>query len=231
MEEAIMGTKLGTGTQAKSTSLNVINAIDVYSVVERLLTVRQSEVTPRACYSAINSFCAKVRSDHGMQPAAATLALLAVDPVSDKQQRFIDVLRKAQIAPEAIDFRWTYAGMAESRGDREEKSVSTLAPNVCYALGLLAGRAEAQGGKAEVVVVGGAFGIAHSLLDFCQNRHGRAVVVFPRSMLDHRWSWIGLGTSDCPIEYVDLEPESAAVFGAPFPSTWRKEGVTGLAGI
>ncbi len=186
---------------------------------------------PRANYGAIKDVCTSVRIALRMRPADATLAILAIDRDSDRQQRFIDVLHKVDVLPEAIDFRWTYANPSLARGEKDDRPISTLGPHISYTLGLMAGRAEVQGVKAEVVLFCGIFDVAHSLLDFCQNRGGRAVVVFPRSLLDHRWAWVGLGNAACPIEFVDFEPEFSKVFGIPFPSGWKKGGASGLAGI
>jgi hypothetical protein len=226
-----MGTKQKASTKL-STALTYMNTLDLFKVTERFMSEKTAEGTaPKTSYQAILSVCERIRAKHSMRPADATIASMAVDLRSEKQLRFVDALKKMGITVDPIDYRWAYVGSAGNHNDDQDRPPSSLAPQVTYILGLLAGRAEATGVKAEVLVVAGVFDIYRSLLDFVQNRGGKAVLAFPRAMLDHRWAWQGLGTAECAIEYEDLEPDAEEIFGVRLDAQSRLQlpGTGGLA--
>jgi hypothetical protein len=217
------------------TAVNYVNTLDVWRVTEQLVGDKSSDsASPKTNYQNLLGLLEEIRSRHGMRPAEATIASMAVDLRSDKQLRFVEALGKLGMITDPIDYRWGFVGIVGSRPDEQERSVSSMAPQVAYMLGLLAGRGEVTGDKPEILVVTGVFDIYRSLLDFVQNRGGKAVLVFPRSMLDHRWSWEGLGSPDCSIGFEDLEPHAEKVFGVRLDvveGRWRLPRSGGLGRV
>lgn len=222
-------------TAHPTTSLDIINALDLFHVTERLTSERSTESPPRTNYQALIKLSDAWRVAHGMRPASARIALLAVDTRSEKQAKFAEALAKMGISADPMDYRWAFAGSIEERPDKQDRSVGTLAMQITYLLGLIAGRAEVLGETPHAVIVTGVFDIYRGLLDFVQHRNGKVVLAFPKSMLDHRWNWVGLGSEECPIQFVNLEGDSLDLFGVDFPSSWPRGGTAmatnGLAGI
>jgi hypothetical protein len=201
----------------RTTSLNYFNGLDLFEAVKQLRGDKPTDGTgPNTDYKALRLLCGEIRRKHDMQlEAGATIAAVAVDENSDKQRRFVDALGKMGIKTDAVKYQWAYVGQVGGQLEKGElPPTQSLAAGVTYWMGLIAGRAEVQGVQPEMLIVTGVFDIYRSLLDFVQFRGGKAVLLFPRSMLDHRWfTQGGLGTSECPIKFEDLEPYGADVFG------------------
>jgi len=201
-------------TAKLATALNYINTLDLFRVTEHLIGDKAGDVSsPKTNYQALLNLCEEVRKKHGLRPADATVASMAVDLRSEKQLRFVDALSKMGMVTDPVDYRWAQVGSIGGRPDEQERPHSSMGAQVGYILGLVAGRSQALGVQAEVIVVTGVFDVYRSMLDLVQSRGGRAVLMFPRSMLDYRWSWVGLGTADCPVVFEDLEPHAEVVFG------------------
>ena len=166
-------------------------------------------------YEALASVLRSETEGAGVGSPSVVYAPVALDPRSDSQRRFVDALRGLGIAADPIDYRHTFVSLPGGpHGDRLDKPVSTLAPWLIHAVGLMARHAEPT-----VVVVSGGFEPYWPLLDFVNNRGGRAFIAFFRRYLDARWTqFAALGEAGSPIGWIDLEPAAAEILGCEFAS-------------
>jgi hypothetical protein len=81
-----------------------------------------------------------------------------------------------------------------------------------------------------LVVVTDAFDVYYPLLDYVQNRKGKAMIAFFRRGMEDRWQRAGLFDDDSPISFYDLSEDAKAIVGADLASSLgAKEGGKGLA--
>jgi len=208
-------------------SLNIVDTLFLFSVSES--TKESAGKHAPLAYAELLGVLNDARPPLGFRAADLTFAVAAVDPVSDSQKRFLEALTRLRINVEGVDFRHAYVSTPRAGGvDRSDHSVSSLAPNLCYVLGLIAGRM-----KPEAVVVTGSFDVYWPLMDFVAKRGGRAALAFFRRFLDPRWSQVGLFEESSPIRWIDLEPHAQRLLGIELgsPISSQFSGPRGLAGI
>lgn len=129
----------------------------------------------------------EARMQKGMSEAQLRLAYAAHDSASMKQDAFLGALRASGV--DAIErLPYTHCLVTEiGEAFYKSRRASSVAPNVAYALGVLAGRAQALAKIPECVIVTGVFDVAWALHDFVKNRGGKAMLVWPKMLLDSRW--------------------------------------------
>jgi hypothetical protein len=224
--------------EAEISRLDIDDCQSIFEVVDFIRQFRSTNqndaVLPapgfdyRACHEILNETRGKI----GFLPSQNTLAVATIDPDSEGQARFISAISKLGILVEPVDFRdasVTLPLMGDL--DRSEKRyVRTLAPNIAFAIGLVASRS-----SAEVVVVTRAFELYRPLVAMVQNekRRGKAAIAFFRRFLDPRFGIAGLFEPDSPVKFIDLDPFSERLVGCDVRQLGGgpKPKVQGIAGL
>jgi hypothetical protein len=161
---------------------------------------------------------AEARRLLGWRAAEVTLAAASVDKLSEAQQRFLKALERLGIMVEAVPFRHAQHAvpLSGATNERQTGPGSSLAPQIAYALGLLADRT-----APEVLLVSSDFGLFHPLLDFVRNRGGKAALAFFKRFLEPRWAAL-LDKPD--IRLIDLDPASTKLLGLDLSVPAADEG-------
>ncbi len=208
-------------------SLNIIDTLFLFDVLGWIKEVLGQQST--FDYSESLAALEVGRRKHGFRPAEATLAVAAVDPLSEQQRRFTDALVRRKIIVQSVDYRHAYVSNPRAfLGDRPDRPISSVAAQLSYVIGLLAARKDP-----EVVVVSGAFELFKPLSDFVQVRGGKAAIAFFRQFLDPRWGSVGLFDASFPIMWIDLGDSAESLLGVDLRNekTLTGRGPEGLAEI
>lgn len=188
------------------------SAFEVVDFIRQFRSSATEQVGPapnfdyRACFDVLR----EEREKLGFSPAQKSLAVATVDSESDSQARFLTAISKLFDYLEPIDFRDASITLPLG-GDTdpsERRYVRSLAPNIMYVVGLLAGRQQP-----EVVIVTRAFELFGPLQDFVTKRNGKAAIAFFRRYLDRRFAQAGLFDADSPVRFIDLDPHSERIVG------------------
>ncbi len=212
---------------------DILDCSGTYEVVEAvkqyLSLARPSSsatVSPTFDYRAAFEVLAQERTRLEFAAVENTLAVATFDPESEGRSRFISALARMGILVEAVDFRRADVTLPLV-GDSERRHITSLAPNIAYALGLLAGRP-----SAEVVVVTRSFELLDPLNDFVR-RGGKAAIAFFRRFLDGRFGLAGFFDGGSAVKFIDLDPHSEKLVGYDVREIAslrlsRTEGISGL---
>jgi hypothetical protein len=154
-------------------------------------------------------------------------AFVAINPEHEGQQKFCAFLRGQGFTVDETDFRDAFVL------PNREHSYQRLSTRLAYISGMLAAPYDKKGKPRELphlVVVTDAFDMYFPLLDYAQNRSGRATIAFFRRGMEDRWQRAGLFDDDSPIKFWDLSEDAKAIVGADLTSSLgSKEGGKGLA--
>ena len=214
--------------------LDIFDCSSTFEVVESIKQhlglapeVSPSAPPPSFDYRAGFEVLAQERQRLGFSVAENTLAVATVDLESEGQSRFVTALVRMGILVERVDFRRADVTLPLS-ADSDRRHITSLAPNVAYVLGLLAGRA-----SPEVVVVTRAFELLDPLTDFVERRGGKAAIAFFRRYLDGRFGAAGLFDSASSVKFIDLNAHSERIIGYDVRSIGsnrvsQTEGISGL---
>ena len=165
-------------------------------------------------YGQAKEISRHARDKFGLEKAQLDIAYVSIDSHSEAQKRFLDALNAISIEQEPLDYRHAFVFdyrqpfVTWGTGDRGERPVVSLSAQICYLLGLLAER-----GDAEVVVWSPSFDLYHPLLDFVEVRNGKAVIAYFRPFLDPRWAQEGLFDDASPIRFYDLQDHAQQLVG------------------
>lgn len=198
-----------------TTTLDIYDGHSQLQVQDILTSDNQDKKQLRTNYEVLNQLCRKIRKKYGMEPAEKTIFLTAVNHQNERQSKLLDALQHQGILPDAVDYRWVFVDQLNENRSDGDRTVSSLAFDITYDLGLLAGRCEglADSRQPQVLVVTGSFNIYRSLLDFVMKRNGKAVLAFFKTYLERRFSTYGLFDENCPVKFYDLNPHSEALLG------------------
>ena len=230
----------GQSQGSKVTRLDIFDCQSIFEVVDAIRQFKsiagtdQPGPAPNFNYRDCFDLLKESRESLGWPPAENSLALATIDPESEGQSRFITAISRLEILVEPIDFKNASVTLPLiGDGDRSERRyVRTLAPNIAYVLGLLAGRAEERKSTPSAIVVTRAFELFGALEDFV-DRGGEAAIAFFRRYLDLRFGLAGLFEIDSKVKFIDLEPHSERIVGcdvrqiASGPRT-RTRGIAGV---
>ncbi|HVC94732.1 MAG TPA: hypothetical protein VND64_13615 [Pirellulales bacterium] len=220
-------------TAALVTRADIFDGSGTYEVVEAVkhyLSLARPSTSPTVAptfdYRAAFEVLAQERIRLKFGAVENTLAVATFDPESEGRSRFIDALARMGILVEAVDFRRADVTLPLV-GDSDRRHITSLAPNIAYALGLLAGRP-----SAEVVVVTRSFELLDPLNDFVR-RGGKAAIAFFRRFLDGRFGLAGLFDGESDVKFIDLDPHSERLLGYDVRDIGsirspRTEGISGL---
>jgi hypothetical protein len=154
------------------------------------------------------------RATHGWRPSSMKSVLLATNPASDGQRRFIAILRQAGFTPDEIHYRDAFVSTPPGISPSEvsaEAMVESLAARISYILGLVARHDDVQ-----VLVVSHAFELYGPLCDLARRfPKGKVGLAYFRSLLDYRWRPIVREDQiqSAGIQFMDLEPFARDLFG------------------
>jgi hypothetical protein len=200
-------------TPLQAQHVDLIDTVSLYSLTEDLKGHGVIQQQQQLQYKPLLEALAAYRQDHALDPADLHLAPVTLDPLNEKQTRFVDALEAMGIRCNATDFRQAYLSIPGIYGQKfPGVLVPSVATQITYALGLLAGR-----GKGSVVVVSGVFDVYIPLSDYV-GRGGKAVVAFLRRYLDPRWEQYGAFGENGGIAFLDLEPYAESLLGASLQS-------------
>ena len=148
--------------QKPTSSLNIIDTLFIFDVLA-CVKEESGKHDPFDYAEALRILDALRQSEAGFREADATFAAAAVDPHSEQQGRFLHALRKLSIKVQEVDYRHAIVSNPRSRaGDRTERPVSSLAPELCYLLGLIASR-----NRPEAIIVSGSFDFYGKIISNC----------------------------------------------------------------
>lgn len=164
-------------------------------------------------------------------PFEKMLAFVAINPEHEGQQKFCAYLRGQRFTVDETDFRDAFVL------PNREFPYQRLSTRLTYVAGMLTAPydKDGQGNLREreiphLVVVTDAFDVYYPLLDYVQNRKGKAMIAFFRRGMEDRWQRAGLFDDDSPIKFCDLSDDAKAIVGADLASSLgAKEGGKGLA--
>lgn len=151
---------------------------------------------------------------HFRLPRAEMIQLLsATDPRSESQASWRGHTKQLDRRIVNVDTPFWEAGITlpPPRPDDEKpfRVVYSLAPLICYQLGLLAARPSPS-----VVVFSNAFELARPAANLVDRADGTVVVIaYWRSLLDPRWERSGFLGDGAPLKFFDLEPFSKSTLG------------------
>jgi hypothetical protein len=116
-------------------------------------------------------------------PMQAPIALVAIDPSSEGQTRFLGALSAAGFLIQADSYK--SLGVYNLQ-DRSRPPASVETAWLAYLLGTLSST------QTDVVIVTGDFGVYPVIRDFITRGGGKLTIAYISSMLDPRWVFAGL---------------------------------------
>jgi hypothetical protein len=195
-----------------------VTLIDIPSIREATDTFAPSEERVQTDFSRLKSIVAQARTDwtnRDWEPAELTVAAVSIDPKSEGQQRFTDMLRR-HFEVDASYYRENFVSTPPGRHpaevfDREKglRPFTSVAPRLAYTVGRLAHHSEPQ-----VLVVTHCFELHYPLMHLAQsNKDARVGLAYFGSLLDHRWKLAGIFDRGYAISFFDLDPFASEIFG------------------
>lgn len=198
---------------AKATSSfdpTVVDAASLFGASE-VIAERVGRTKITVDYAKLRESLDAARKEHGWRPALLNMILLSIDPTSEGQQRFLNMLRHSGFEPDVIHFRDTFVSVPPGRSPNEMsgKSVVSLAPRIAYIAGLMARHADSQ-----FLVVSHSFELYGPLTDLRHRiQNGRVGIAYFGSLLDYRWKAAGLFDGKLDLEFFDLDPYGDDLLG------------------
>ena len=162
-------------------------------------------------YTKLHTCLADIRKQKSLRQAQDSTLAISVDKRSSNQQRFISALERTPFDIDTVDFRDLFASNPPGvqPKESEERGVNTFAPRFAYVLGRLSRHEQAQ-----IVIVSHAYELMWPMMDFKRaNPNARIAIAYFKNLMDFRWQYSGLGTSDCPIEFFPLDEYVDELFG------------------
>jgi hypothetical protein len=213
------------GVSKQPSSVDILDCQSLYGVVESIKELLGQSAPLN--YGALLEYLAEIRATLGFRPAETCLAVAAIDELSEAQGRFVQALQRLGIVVHRINWRQALNAPPPGTAGERVPLGSSLAPQIAYVLGLLASRE-----NPEVLVVSSNFHLYHPLIDFVQERRGKAALVFFEQFLDHRWEavrpWEKSG-----LKFVGLDSASPKLLGVDLTSSGGGDRATpdGLAAL
>ena len=196
-----------TTTSSHHTIVDAASLFDASEVIAE--RVGRSKIT--VDYAKLRECLDSLREEHEWRPASLNTILLSIDPTSEGQQRFLNMLRHSEFEPDVIHFRDTFVSVPPGRSPNEMtgKSIVSLAPRIAYIAGLMARHADPQ-----FLVVSHSFELYGPLTDLRHRiQNGRVGIAYFGSLLDYRWKAAGLFDRELDVEFFDLDPHGDKLLG------------------
>jgi hypothetical protein len=192
-----------------------ITLIDIPSLREATEVFAAGDERPQIDFNALAAILARIRVDWQWAPTdQLPVAVASLDPNSEGQQRFAEALKRYFIV-DASHYRDNFVSTPPGRHpseffDKEKglRPVVSVASRLAYTLGRMAVHA-----APEILVVSHSFELHYPLSHLAKKHPGKVGLAYFASVLDHRWKFVGLGDSDCPIWFYDLGADARALLG------------------
>lgn len=179
-------------------------------------------------YSKLRECLDALRSARGWRPGSPNTILLSIDPSSEGQQRFQNMLRHSGFDLDIIHFRDTFVSLPPGRSpsDTTGKSIVSLASRMAYIAGLMARHTATQ-----LLVVSHSFELYGPLTDLAHRTpDGKVGIAYFGSLIDFRWKTTGLLDGKISIEFFDLDPHAGELLGVDLTGRMHS-GVDARAGL
>jgi hypothetical protein len=205
---AIRGADMTKSTSSLDTT--IVDAASLHGAHE-ILAERVGRTKITTDYTKLRSRLDLLRKDAGWRSASLNTILLSIDPNSEGQQRFQNMLGHSGFEPDIIHFRDSFVSVPPGRSpnDMGGKSIVTLAPRIAYIAGLMARYPDPH-----FLVVSHSFELFGPLTDLSRRvPNGRVGVAYFGSLLDFRWKSTGLLDGKLEMEFFDLDPYGDEILG------------------
>jgi len=169
-------------------------------------------VAPR--YDALRRCLDRCRLEENWPRSTVNVALAAIDPANQQQQRFVDAVRHAGFDVDVVSFWDAFPSTPPSfsRPDADARRTVSFAPRIAYIAGLLA-----RHPAASLLVVSHAFELYGPLLDLSHRTQGHNVgVAYFRALLEPRWQKVEAlteGVNNDSLKFFNLDQHSQDIFG------------------
>jgi hypothetical protein len=188
----------------------IVDAASLFDASEVLAErVGRSKIT--IDYGKLRECLDLLRVNRGWRTGSPNTILLSIDPNSEGQQRFQNMLRHSGFEVDVIHFRDTFVSVPPGRSpnDIAGKSIVSLAPRIAYIGGLMARHPTSQ-----LLVVSHSFELYGPLADLRQRlTSGKVGIAYFGSLLDHRWNAVGLLDGKSELEFFDLDEHGDELVG------------------
>lgn len=197
----------------------IVDAASLFDASE-VIAERISRPKITIDYGKLRELLDSLRKQHGWRTASPNTILLSIDPNSEGQQRFQNMLRHSGFEPDVIHFRDTFVSLPPGRSpsDMNGRSIVSLAPRIAYIAGLMARYPDPH-----FLVVSHSFELYGPLTDLCHRvPKGKVGVAYFGSLMDYRWKVAGLFDGKIGVEFFDLDPYGGDLLGVDLtgrPST------------
>lgn len=166
-------------------------------------------------YSRLRECLDNLRTASGWRPGSPNTILLSIDPNSEGQQRFQNMLRHSGFEVDVVHFRDTFVSTPPGRNPNEisVKSITSLAPRIAYIAGLMSRYNDPP--FPHFLVVSHAFELYGPLTDLSERvSKGKVGIAYFGSLLDYRWKSTGLieGSAE-NLQFFDLDPYGDDLMG------------------
>ena len=188
----------------------IVDATSLFDACE-VLTERCGGEKITIDYGALRRRLEAFRASRGWRPASLSTILMAIDPNSEGQQRFMSMLSHSGFEPDVVHFRETFVSAPPGRNFTEMfgKSIVSLAARIAYIAGLMARHPEAQ-----LLVVCHSFELYSPLTDLRRRApKGKVGIAYFGSLLDYRWKSAELLDGNLDVEFLDLDQHSKELVG------------------
>ncbi|MFO0969355.1 MAG: hypothetical protein U0793_27680 [Gemmataceae bacterium] len=162
-------------------------------------------------YPSLRRVLDERRQNAGWSPADICSVIVSMDPASEGQQRFREMLERAEFEPDICHYRDAFVSLPPGRtpSDEHTKSIVSFSARLAYIAGLMARHDEPQ-----LLLVTHSFELCEPLLDLAERRKkGRFGLAYFGSLIDFRWKIAGLQEGKLPLEFFDLEEHGQELLG------------------
>lgn len=188
----------------------VVDAASLFDASE-VIAERVGRTRVTLDYGKLRDTLDTLRDQQGWREAELNTILLSIDPNSEGQQRFQNMLRHSGFEPDVIHFRDTFVSVPPGRSPNEMsgKSIVSLSPRIAYIAGLMARYPDPH-----FLVVSHSFELYGPLTDLAYRvPDGRVGIAYFASLMDYRWKAAGLFDGRLKVEFLDLDPYSDELMG------------------
>jgi hypothetical protein len=198
---------------AKSTSSLDSTTVDAASLFDasEVIAERVARNKITIDYTKLRECLDSLRDNAKWRPASLNTILLSIDPTSEGQQRFQNMLRHSGFEPDVIHYRDTFVSVPPGRSpnDTNGKPLVSLAPRIAYIAGLMARYPDPQ-----FLVVSHSFELCGPLADLSRRvPNGKVGIAYFGSLLDYRWKAAGLLDGKLDVKFFDLDPHGSILLG------------------
>lgn len=201
--------------------ISLVDGTSLFDTTEALADhLDQPKVT--LDYTKLKDVLNQERNACGWRPTDRTFAFLALDPNSEGQRRFRDMLEHNNYVILEEHYRDAFVSLPAGRtlSEASSKPITSLASHLAYTAGLLA-----RYDHPHILLVTHSFELFRPLEDLArrvQDGGGRVGLAYFSSFLDFRWKRVGLLDGKTLVEFMDLEKYGRQLVGVDLVSSGRQ---------